>query len=79
MTEYNSRVMEAFNQRLRDLDRGGVTDLVYTTVMNARTGETGYIDGDGNEVTQEQYDAQATARATIDVIPEMIVEQILEE
>ena len=42
--------------------------------MNVRTGETGYIDGDGNEVIQEQYDAQATARATIDVIPEMIVE-----
>jgi hypothetical protein len=42
---------------LRDLDRGRVTNLVYTSIIDYTTGETRYIDGNGNPVTQEQVEA----------------------
>jgi hypothetical protein len=42
---------------LGSLDRGRVTDLVYTCIINDTTGERIYMDGDSNPVTQEQVEA----------------------
>ena len=67
------------NKLLRDLRSSGVTDLVYTTTYDTSTGETSYIDGGGNSISQEQYDVQVAARAALDQIPEVTAEQILNE
>ncbi len=59
------------NNIIADLSRGGVTDLVYTVTHDEHTGKTGYIDGDGNSVSQEQYDAQVAAHAAQDQIQKL--------
>jgi hypothetical protein len=72
------RLNQAFRQAVGDLDRGGVSDLVYTTIRDHTTGETSYIDGNGNPVSQEQVDAQNAAMAAIAQIPEMTAEEVLQ-
>jgi hypothetical protein len=43
--------MEDINLIIRDLDRGGVSDLIYTATHDSRTGEISYIDRNGNLVS----------------------------
>jgi hypothetical protein len=43
--------MEDINLMIRDLDRGSVSDLIYTTTYNSRTGEISYIDRNSNLVS----------------------------
>jgi len=64
-----ARQDENFRQMLAGLDRGGVIDLVFTTIYDTATGERSYIDGDGNSVSQEQVDAQDAARAALAEMP----------
>jgi hypothetical protein len=40
-----------------DLDKGGASNVMYTTMYNNITSETFYIDGNGNTISKEQYDA----------------------
>jgi hypothetical protein len=71
--------MENVNSMLRGLDRSGVSDLVYTTVRDFQTGQTRYIDGDGNQVSQAAFEAQRTARQALGQISEVTAEEILRE
>jgi hypothetical protein len=43
--------MEDINLIIKDLDRGGVSDLIYTATHDSRTGEISYIDRNGNLVS----------------------------
>jgi hypothetical protein len=66
-----------FRRMLGDLDRGGVTDLVYTSIIDHTTGRTRYIDGNGNPITQEQVEAQETAQAALRALPPISAEEVL--
>ena len=50
--EYRSNDIRSsdIDKLLGDLRSSGVTDLVYTTTYNTSTGETGYIDVNGNSI-----------------------------
>jgi len=66
-----------FRRMLGDLDRGGVTDLVYTSIIDHTTGRTRYINGNGNPITQEQVEAQETAQAALRALPPISAEEVL--
>jgi hypothetical protein len=71
---------EAARQILNNLSgSGGVSSLVATTVIDITTGQTTFMDENGNSLTQEQVNAQNTARAALKNIPEITVEDILAE
>jgi hypothetical protein len=63
-------------EMVQSFKEGGVTDLVYQKVHDSATGETSYIDAQGNAVSQEQVNAQAVARQAFDIIPEVTAEEI---
>jgi hypothetical protein len=56
---------------------GGISSLVAITVINITTGQTTFIDENSNFLTQEQVNIQNTARATLENIPEITIEDIL--
>jgi hypothetical protein len=58
---------------------GGISSLVTTTVINITTGQTTFIDENSNSLTQEQVNAQNTARAALENIPKITTENILAE
>jgi len=71
---------EAARQILNNLSGGGgVSSLVATTVVDTTTGQTTFMDENGNSLTQEQVDAQNTARAALENVPEITAEDILAE
>jgi hypothetical protein len=47
----NLAKIEDINLMIRDLDRGGVNNLIYTTTHDSQTGEISYIDRNGNLVS----------------------------
>jgi hypothetical protein len=77
MSDARNQQSENFRQAMRDLFHSGVTDLVYTKVHDATTGETSYIEGNGNTVSQAQVDAQNAARTALTMMPEIDAEKIL--
>jgi hypothetical protein len=71
---------EAVCQILGNLSSGsGVSSLVAITVVDITTGQTTFIDENGNSLTQEQVDMQNTACAALENVPEITVEDILAE
>jgi hypothetical protein len=73
-----NRQNDELREWLLDLNRGGVSSLVYTTVHDQLTGETSYIDGNGNRVSEADYKAQQTAYAAVAAMPEVSAEEILQ-
>ena len=71
--------MNRIDEMMQSLSEGGVTSLTYQTVHDTTTGETSYIDGHGNTVTQDEADAQDAARAALDQIPEVTAEEVMDE
>jgi hypothetical protein len=51
------RLNQEFRCIVGDLDGGEASDVMYTTMYNDITGETSYINGNGNAISKEQYDA----------------------
>jgi hypothetical protein len=69
---------QEFRRTVGDLDEGGASDVMYTTMYDDTTGETFYINGNSNAISKEQYDAQEAAVAALTIIPEITAEEILQ-
>ena len=57
----------------------GISSLVAIIIINIITSQITFINENSNFFTQEQVNAQNTARAALENIPEIIIENILAE
>jgi hypothetical protein len=75
-----ARPSETTRQILNNLSNSdSISSLVTTIIINITTGQTTFIDENSNSLTQEQVNAQNTARAALENIPEITIENILAE